>query len=122
MKFSQARNYRGDASPSTTKGPEAIGELSYLGLGELEALQAGDRVRVKRYGLLFPGEVVSLGPVPPVRDGRRVVRDLKNRTTPDLGARRVRVRLQMSGREREVEVRARDLIRAASGRGPAVRR
>ncbi len=115
MKFSLARNYRGGGRPSPAETPEPIGEPSYLSLGELEALRAGDAVRVKRYGLLFAGEIVSMGPVPPVRDGRRVVRDLKNRTTPDLGARRVRVRLQMAGRTREVEVRARDLIRAAVG-------
>ncbi len=97
-------NYRG--------AREVVGELSYLGLGELEALQVGSLVRVKRYGLLFSGEIERLGPVPPQRDGRRVTRDLKGRTTPDLGARRVWVRILLIGRTRVVELRARDLIRA----------
>lgn len=94
-----------------------IGELSYLGLGELEALRVGSEVRVKRFALLFTGVVVWLGPVPPLRNGRRIARNEAGETTPDVGARRVKVRLQLIRRTREVEVQARELIRAVQGDG-----
>lgn len=117
MKFSLARNYRGTAAPAAPLPgtAAAVGELSHLGLGELEALKPGAAVRVRRFGCLVVAEVVSLGAVPPLRQGRRVLRDVHNRTTPDVGARRVRVRLSLAGgrRARVIEVKARDLLSAA---------
>ena len=115
-RFSLARNYRAAAAsrsrPADAAGADVIGEPNYFGPGELEALYAGQRVRVSRYGRVVAGEIVRLWAVPPMRDGRRVVRDVHDQTTPDVGARRVLVRVQLVGRTRDVEVKARDLIRA----------
>jgi hypothetical protein len=114
-RFSLARNYRGDAPPNAAvvgrrRCDRCVELQSSFSRAELEGLQVGQRVRVHRYGRRVAGEVVSVGPVPPLRDGRRVVRDVHNQTTPDVGARKVVVRLQLVGRTRDVEVRALELI------------
>lgn len=116
-RFSLARNYRGGAPPKapSAAAADATAAPSSFSRAELETLQVGQRVRVHRYGRRVAGEVVRVGPVPPLRDGRRVVRDVHNQTTPDVTSRKVLVRLQLVGRTRDVEVRALDLIREPRG-------
>lgn len=113
-RFTLAQNYRGAAAP-TKRPPAAAAEATprhHFSLFELAALQVGQRVRVVRLGRVVAGEIVRLGPVPPLRDGRRVVRDLSNHTMPDAGSRKVSVRLQLAdGRTRCVEKKGRELLR-----------
>lgn len=116
MRFTLAQNYRGAATSKPrppAAGADAIAHaLNHFSLFELAALQVGQRVRVVRLGRVVAGEIVRLGPVPPLRDGRRVVRDLSNHTMPDAASRRVVVRVQLvGGRTRDVEKKGRELLR-----------